>query len=139
MRKILSILIVISIFVSFAIPISADVDLSGYTVATTIEEKAANLLYFVVKNHSFSDGNKRIALTLGTYFLYKNGHYWAAAQFMQRMEAIIYHIAASNIGDELLLKIMACVVDCLDFDEELKIELIHAMEKTKIADFTEKQ
>ncbi|WP_414691933.1 Fic family protein [Pedobacter glucosidilyticus] len=26
-----------------------------------MEEKAANLLYFVVKNHSFSDGNKRIA------------------------------------------------------------------------------
>lgn len=30
----------------------------------TIEEKAANLLYFVVKNHSFSDGNKRIAAYL---------------------------------------------------------------------------
>jgi prophage maintenance system killer protein len=27
----------------------------------SVEEKAANLLYFVVKNHSFSDGNKRIA------------------------------------------------------------------------------
>jgi hypothetical protein len=27
----------------------------------SVEEKAANLLYFVIKNHSFSDGNKRIA------------------------------------------------------------------------------
>jgi death on curing protein len=101
--------------------------------------KLSYLAFRFCSGHFFNDGNKRIALTLGTYFLYKNGHYWAAAQFMQRMEAIIYHIAASNIGDELLLKIMACVVDCLDFDEELKIELIHAMEKTKIADFTEKQ
>lgn len=101
--------------------------------------KLSYLVFRFCSGHFFNDGNKRIALTLGTYFLYKNGHYWAAAQFMQRMEAIIYHIAASNIGDELLLKIMACVVDCLDFDEELKIELIHAMEKTKIADFTEKQ
>lgn len=47
----------------------------------TIEEKAANLLYFVVKNHSFSDGNKRIAAGLFVYFLdinnkllHKNGN-----------------------------------------------------------------
>jgi death-on-curing family protein len=39
----------------------------------SIEEKAANLLYFIVKNHSFSDGNKRIAAFLFLYFLKKNG------------------------------------------------------------------
>jgi len=39
----------------------------------SIEEKAANLLYFIVKNHSFSDGNKRIAAFLFLYFLEKNG------------------------------------------------------------------
>jgi len=38
----------------------------------SIEEKAANLLYFVVKNHSFTDGNKRIAAFLFLYFLEKN-------------------------------------------------------------------
>ena len=38
----------------------------------SIEEKAAMLLYLVVKNHSFIDGNKRIAATLFLYFLYKN-------------------------------------------------------------------
>jgi len=37
-----------------------------------IEEKAANLLYFIVKNHSFTDGNKRIAALLFLYFLEKN-------------------------------------------------------------------
>ena len=35
----------------------------------SIEEKAANLLYFIIKNHSFSDGNKRIAAFLFLYFL----------------------------------------------------------------------
>ena len=35
----------------------------------SVEEKAANLLYFVVKNHAFSDGNKRIAAALFVYFL----------------------------------------------------------------------
>ena len=37
-----------------------------------MEEKAANLLYFVTKNHSFFDGNKRIAATMFLYFLDKN-------------------------------------------------------------------
>jgi prophage maintenance system killer protein len=41
----------------------------GEDLYPTIEEKAANLLYFVVKNHSFSDGNKRIAAGLFIYFL----------------------------------------------------------------------
>jgi prophage maintenance system killer protein len=39
----------------------------------SIEEKAANLLYFITKNHSFSDGNKRIAAFLFLYFLERNG------------------------------------------------------------------
>ena len=38
----------------------------------SFEEKAANLLYFIVKNHSFSDGNKRIAAGLFVYFLDMN-------------------------------------------------------------------
>lgn len=45
---------------------------AGEDVYTTLEEKGANLLYFVTKNHSFSDGNKRIAATMFLYFLDKN-------------------------------------------------------------------
>ena len=41
-------------------------------VYASLEEKAANLLYFVTKNHSFFDGNKRIAATIFLYFLDKN-------------------------------------------------------------------
>jgi prophage maintenance system killer protein len=44
----------------------------GNYVYPSVEEKAANLLYFVVKNHSFSDGNKRIAAFLFVWFLEKN-------------------------------------------------------------------
>jgi len=40
---------------------------------STVEEKAATLLYLVVKNHSFIDGNKRIAAACFLYFLNKNG------------------------------------------------------------------
>ena len=39
----------------------------------TIEEKAAHLLYFIVKNHSFADGNKRIGAALFLYFLERCG------------------------------------------------------------------
>lgn len=41
-------------------------------VYESLEEKAAHLLYFVTKNHSFFDGNKRIAATMFLYFLDKN-------------------------------------------------------------------
>lgn len=52
---------------------------AGQDIYKSIEEKAANFLYLVVKNHVFADGNKRIAATLFIYFLnfygilYQNG------------------------------------------------------------------
>jgi len=45
----------------------------GKDLYPSIEEKAANLLYFVTKNHSFTDGNKRIAAFLFLYFMDRNG------------------------------------------------------------------
>ena len=45
----------------------------GNDLYPSIEEKAANLLYFVVKNHAFTDGNKRIAAAVFIYFLSANG------------------------------------------------------------------
>ena len=45
----------------------------GQELYPSVEEKAAHLLYFLVKDHPFADGCKRIAATLFIYFLYKNG------------------------------------------------------------------
>ena len=45
----------------------------GKELYPSVEEKAANLLYFIVKNHAFSDGNKRIAAALFICFLSRNG------------------------------------------------------------------
>ncbi len=45
---------------------------NGKDLYPSIEEKAAHLLYFLVKNHSFTDGNKRIAAALFLWFLEKN-------------------------------------------------------------------
>jgi death-on-curing family protein len=44
----------------------------GQELYPSIQEKAANLLYYIVKNHSFVDGNKRIAAACFIYFLDKN-------------------------------------------------------------------
>ena len=53
---------------------SIDQSFGGQELYPSIEEKAANLLYFVVKNHSFSDGNKRIAAWLFVWYLNKNNY-----------------------------------------------------------------
>ncbi|EKE00867.1 MAG: hypothetical protein ACD_21C00261G0005 [uncultured bacterium] len=46
----------------------------GQELYPTLEEKAAHLLYFVIKDHPFSDGNKRIASLLFIHYLDKNDH-----------------------------------------------------------------
>src|SRR6056297_206458 len=46
---------------------------NGKDLYPSVEEKVTNLLYFITKNHSFTDGNKRIAAFLFLYFLEKNG------------------------------------------------------------------
>ena len=47
----------------------------GEYLYPSIEEQAANLLYFVIKNHPFSDGNKRIGAFLFIWFLQRNRHH----------------------------------------------------------------
>ncbi len=90
------------------------------------------LVFRFCSGHCFQDGNKRIALTIGVYFLHKNGHYWAAVVFMKRLEAIIYHIAAGSIDQELSHQIIKNIVACRDFDEELKIEIMHSMLRNQL-------
>lgn len=96
------------------------------------EDKLTYLVYRVCTGHFFNDGNKRAALTLGSYFLMINQHYWAAAQFLQRLEAIIYHIAASRINDTLLKRVIHCCVQCTEFDENLKLDIIDAIDNKPV-------
>jgi death-on-curing family protein len=48
-----------------------------HDVYPTLEEKAANLLYFVIKDHPFSDGNKRIGSFLFILFLARNNYLYS--------------------------------------------------------------
>ena len=98
----------------------------------TFVSKLTYLVFGFCSGHYFSDGNKRIALTLGAYFLHKNKYYWAACSFMRQVEAIVYHVAASHIDKDLLERIMQCVVDGSDYDEALKIDIANAMSQGEL-------
>ena len=61
----------------------------GQELYPSIEEKAAHLLYFLVKDHPFADGCKRIAATLFINFLYKNDHLYRNNRQIISNEALV--------------------------------------------------
>ena len=78
----------------------------GKDLYSTIEEKAANFLYLITKNHTFIDGNKRIAATLFIYFLeFYNILYKANGQVIDNhtLVAITLLIAQSNPKEKDIL------------------------------------
>ncbi|MBD5320186.1 MAG: hypothetical protein HDS07_04735 [Bacteroides sp.] len=94
----------------------------------TFVEKLTYLVYGLCTGHYFEDSNKRVASTLGVWFLVHNGYYWHACNFMQCMEAIIYHVAAGRIDKDLLQRIITCYMANEDYPEELKLEIIHTID-----------
>ena len=97
-----------------------------------LEDKLVYLVYGLCTGHYFADGNKRISLVAGAHFLLKNGRSWAGFNFLKYMEAYIWHVAAGNIERELLGKLIHAFLTNSDLDEETKLEVIHAMEKSHL-------
>lgn len=94
----------------------------------TFEDKLVHLVWSVNRNHSFSDGNKRLSITLGVQFLSMNGYLFCIKRFLQDMENISYHLAAGRIDKDLLRDIIHSIIEGEnDFDEELKIRILCAM------------
>jgi death-on-curing family protein len=83
----------------------------GNYLYPSIEEQAAHLLYFVIKNHPFSDGNKRIGAFLFIWFLEKNKH-----RFKKSGEV--------KINDNALVALALLVAQSNPVDKELMINLI---------------
>lgn len=90
-------------------------------------EKLAFLISRFCSGHYFNDGNKRISLTLGVYFLHKNGYYWEATVLMREAEAIIYHLAAGNISTDFFGQWIERFMNRTELSEEQKIELAKAI------------
>ena len=90
-------------------------------------EKLTHLFFGACKFHCFEDGNKRIAISLCAQMLLLNGYLYCAGRFIREMENISYHVAAGNIGKELLGEIMkAFLADEMD-SEELKLKILEAV------------
>lgn len=83
---------------------------AGQDIYPTLEEKAANLLYFVTKNHSFSDGNKRIAATMFLYFLDKNG--------------ILFDNGVKLIDDHTLVALTIMIAESQPDEKEMMISVV---------------
>ncbi len=86
----------------------------GRDLYPSIEEKAANLLYLVTKDHGFSDGNKRIAATLFLYFLDKNGILFADGEKLiddHTLVALTILIAESKPEEKEMM--VTVVMNCL--------------------------
>ena len=82
----------------------------GEEVYISTEEKAANLLYFIVKNHSFLDGNKRIAAIMFLYFLEKNYS--------------LYLDGDKVVADETLVAITIMIAESKTDEKAILIDLI---------------
>ena len=83
---------------------------AGQEVYLSLEEKAANLLYFITKNHSFSDGNKRIAAAI---FLY----------FMDRNQAL-FRDGEKVIADHTLVALTIMIAESKPEEKEMMISVI---------------
>lgn len=88
-------------------------EFGGVELYPSLEEKAANLLYFVTKNHSFSDGNKRIAAAMFLYFLDKNG-----ALFLDNDKT------EKTIADQTLAALTIMIAESQPAEKEMMINVI---------------
>ena len=84
---------------------------------STIEEKAAHLLYLIVKDHPFSDGNKRLGAFLFVYFLYKNSYLYKKNGEEKisnnALVALALLIAESDPKEkDVMVKIIANILNC---------------------------
>ncbi len=83
----------------------------GEEVYPSIEEKASNLLYFIVKNHSFSDGNKRIAAAIFLHFMDRNN--------------LLYKIdGTKKIADNTLVAITLMIAESRPQEKDIIVKVL---------------
>ena len=83
----------------------------GQDLYPSVEEKAAMLLYLVTKNHSFSDGNKRIAATLFLWFMAGNG--------------ILYNLdGTKRIADNTLVALTLMIAESRTEEKDVMVKVV---------------
>ncbi len=94
----------------------------------SFEAKLTHLFWGSCKFHCFTDGNKRIAISLGAQFLLINGYLLLAGKFIHYMENISYHVAAGSIDKDLLYSIVCALLNGEEEEESLKLEIYNAIQ-----------
>jgi len=85
--------------------------INGKDAYPSIEEKGAHLLYFIIKNHPFTDGNKRIAASLFLWFLEENGYLYKKD-------------GSQRIADNALVALTLMVAVSRSEDKDIMIKVI---------------
>ena len=88
---------------------------AGVDLYPTLEDKATALLYFIVKNHSFIDGNKRIGATIFLYFLEKNNS--------------LYKNGKERINNDALATLTILIATSKPEDKDIMMQLIKTIIK----------
>ena len=82
----------------------------GQDLYLSIQEKAANLLYLIIKNHSFLDGNKRIGCSLFLYYLDRNG--------------LLFRGLDKRIADSTLVAVALMIAESRPEEKESMVSLV---------------
>lgn len=82
----------------------------GQDLYPSVQEKAANLLYLIIKNHSFLDGNKRIGCSLFLYYLDRNG--------------LLFRGLDKRIADSTLVAVALMIAESRPEEKESMVSLV---------------
>jgi death on curing protein len=96
-----------------------------------LEHKITHLFYSINKNHSFQDGNKRASVVLSAYFLEINNCKDLVDRFISETENIAVDVADNRIDKDLLFDIISSLLYEQDYNESLKIRIMHAKSHVK--------
>ena len=83
----------------------------GQELYPGLEEKAAHLLYFLVKNHAFVDGNKRIAAALFIWFLERNA-------------ALVMDDGAPRMSNATLVALTLMIAESRPSEKDMRVRIV---------------
>jgi death-on-curing protein len=92
-----------------------------------MEDKLTHLIFSIIKNHAFNDGNKRSSIALGAYFLELNGYEYCLKDLVFCMENYAVWVADNLVSKHLLFKIIFSILYEIDYSEELKLEIANSI------------
>lgn len=98
----------------------------------SFEEKPTHLIFAFNKFHAFNDGNKRTSIAMGAFFLEINGLGILIDKFIIEMENIAVALADNIIDKSLLWEIITSIVNEEDYNEELKLKILNALQGVQI-------